>query len=212
MRPSYLAGIIVCSIFSGCANQAGQSPVVLPPSTQNAQAIGAGDDASCDKYKRDLIHSTSILAQSIGKYTQSLSKGNDAVSVSGQDLKNVRLEHLKIEQDTKLYCANRLDHFWLENIYADMIEDLAETGHPADAIPVADECLRKIPDSPSCLAAEAWAYLELGQYQQARSTASRLIALGPQDPRTAAAINNMRALLSVVEFRETFPGQAHNRP
>jgi hypothetical protein len=108
----------------------------------------------------------------------------------------------KIDQDLLSYCRDQLDRELEESILSDLADELANAGRATDALLVANECSKRFPDSPYCVAAGANASHKLGMNSNARAAAERVIRRGPYDAKMEATIANMRALLGLISAEQ----------
>jgi predicted Zn-dependent protease len=106
---------------------------------------------------------------------------------------------VQAEQDLLSFCGDEFDP---EHILPGLAQNLVGAGRTADALRVADECHRRYPKNPYCVAASAEALHKLGRNSEARAAAEQVIRRGPYDAEMEAAISYMRSLLALIDTEE----------
>lgn len=197
------ASLIIVSFLQGCA-----PGYPSQPTRENASPVyGAreGDLTSCLALMENYVKYIRKMTDKISLQVYMQQRGVENVQ---HEAEIVELSKARIQNDQNLlaFCRETLDQDWQESILADLVQSLTDAGRAADALQVANECYRRFPESPYCVAASAEAFHILGRNTEARAAAERVVRRGPYDTKMEATISLMRALLRLINAEEQRKG------
>jgi hypothetical protein len=161
-----------------------------------------GNSISCPALIRKKIDYVQRLTEKLHENTEYM-RSTHSTNLRGEE-ESVALSKAlaQIDQDLLSYCRNQLNRELEESTLSDLADELVDAGRATDALLVANECSKRFPASPYCIAAEAHAYHKLGMNSNARDAAERVIGRGPYDAKMEATIAYMRALLELINAEQ----------
>jgi hypothetical protein len=203
-----VASLAITPFVEGCA-PAYPSPtasrIASQPTRENASPVsgaGEGDLTSCPTLMENnvkYLHKITDKRNQLTRYIQEHSAENVQYQTELMELSKALAQ---IDQKILSFRDYTLDPEFREAILADLVQRLADAGRATDALQVANECYKRFPESPYCVAASAEAFHKLGRNIEARAAAERVIWRGPYDAKMEATISSMRPLIGLINGEE----------
>jgi hypothetical protein len=195
------ASLTIVTFLEGCA-PAYPSPTASRIASQPISGAGEGDLITCTvlmvNFNANIRKRTDKEIQ-LTRYIQQHGVENAQYQA---EIVEVSKALVQIDQKLLSSCDYELGQELREAILAELVESLAHAGRAADALQVANECSRRFPESPYCIAASVEAFHKLGRNTEARAAAERVIRRGPYDAKMETTISLMRALLGQINAEE----------